>query len=63
MKKLVHTAVYDSLADWEVGFATAHINNPSWQRETGRFSSSPSARAPSRSPRWGIPGHPRAVGH
>jgi hypothetical protein len=22
----VHMAVYDTLADWEVGFATAHIN-------------------------------------
>jgi putative intracellular protease/amidase len=33
--KLVHVAVYDTLADWEVGFATAHINNTMWQREPG----------------------------
>jgi putative intracellular protease/amidase len=32
----VHMAVYDTLADWEVGFATAHINNGLWQREPGR---------------------------
>lgn len=32
----VHTAVYDTMADWEVGFATAHINNGHWQREPGR---------------------------
>ena len=30
-------AVYDTLADWEVGYATAHINNPMWQREPGSF--------------------------
>jgi putative intracellular protease/amidase len=35
--KTVHTAVYDTLADWEVGFATAHINNGEWQREPGRY--------------------------
>jgi putative intracellular protease/amidase len=33
----VHTAVYDTLADWEVGYATAHINSGQWQREPGRF--------------------------
>jgi putative intracellular protease/amidase len=33
----VHMAVYDTLADWEVGFATAHINKQSWQREPGRY--------------------------
>jgi putative intracellular protease/amidase len=33
----VHMAVYDTLADWEVGFATAHINNGEWQREPGRY--------------------------
>ena len=35
--KTVHMAVYDTLADWEVGYATAHINNPMWQREPGSF--------------------------
>jgi putative intracellular protease/amidase len=33
----VHMAVYDTLADWEVGFATAHINKESWQRQPGRY--------------------------
>lgn len=36
-QQIVHTAVYDTMADWEVGFATAHINNPAWQREPGCF--------------------------
>ncbi|MPY93968.1 MAG: glutamine amidotransferase [Acidimicrobiia bacterium] len=33
--RTVHLAVYDTLADWEVGHATAHINNGNWQREPG----------------------------
>jgi putative intracellular protease/amidase len=33
----VHLAVYDTLADWEVGFATAHINGGAWQREPDRY--------------------------
>ena len=33
----VHLAVYDTLADWEVGHATAHINNREWQRTPGRY--------------------------
>jgi putative intracellular protease/amidase len=33
----VHTAIYDTLADWEVGFATAHVNKSSWQRQPGRY--------------------------
>jgi putative intracellular protease/amidase len=33
--KTVHMAVYDTFADWEVGFATAHINNGAWQRHAG----------------------------
>lgn len=33
----VHLAVYDTLSDWEVGLATAHINNGRWQREPGRW--------------------------
>lgn len=37
MTETVHTAVYDSLADWEVGLATAHINNGKWHREPGRY--------------------------
>ncbi|THV29108.1 DJ-1/PfpI family protein [Glycomyces paridis] len=37
MTRNVHVAVYDDLADWEVGYATAHINNGQWQREPGRY--------------------------
>ena len=33
----VHTAVYDTLADWEVGLAIAHINRRQWQRRPGRY--------------------------
>nr|WP_040799241.1 DJ-1/PfpI family protein [Nocardia higoensis] len=33
----VYAAVYDTLADWETGAATAHINNPAWQVEPGRY--------------------------
>jgi putative intracellular protease/amidase len=28
----VHVAIYDTLADWEVGLATAHLNSPQRQR-------------------------------
>ncbi|MEV0249425.1 type 1 glutamine amidotransferase family protein [Nocardia sp. NPDC050712] len=35
--KTVHAAVYDTLADWEIGAATAHINNPEWQLAPGTF--------------------------
>ncbi|WP_327110671.1 glutamine amidotransferase [Nocardia sp. NBC_01730] len=35
--KTVHLAVYDTLADWEVGAATAHINKSSWHREPGTW--------------------------
>jgi putative intracellular protease/amidase len=34
----VHLAVYDTLADWETGYATAHINKPLWHKTPGRFS-------------------------
>lgn len=37
MTQYVHMAVYDNLADWEVGYATAHINSADWQREPGRY--------------------------
>lgn len=33
----VHLAVYDGLSDWETGHAVAHINNPDYQREPGRY--------------------------
>lgn len=34
----VHLAVYDTLADWEAGYAIAHINKPLWHKSPGRFS-------------------------
>lgn len=33
----VHLAVYDTLADWEPGYAVAHLNRPLWHRTPGRF--------------------------
>jgi hypothetical protein len=35
--RAVHLAVYAGLADWEAGYAIAHIRDPQWQREHGRF--------------------------
>jgi len=34
----VHVAVFDTLADWELGYATAHIRRHQWQRQPGRYS-------------------------
>ncbi len=34
----VHVAVFDTLADWEIGYATAHIRCDQWQRAPGRYS-------------------------
>lgn len=33
----VYLYVFDTLADWEPGFALAGINNPAWQAQPGRF--------------------------
>src|SRR6185312_10666239 len=38
MPSTVHVAVFDTFADWEVGYAAAHIRSSSWQREPGRYS-------------------------
>jgi putative intracellular protease/amidase len=35
--ELVHLAVYDTMADWEPGYAISRINNPLWQRSPDRF--------------------------
>ena len=35
--KTVHMAIYPLLADWEVGHATAHINNGRWQKHPGLY--------------------------
>lgn len=37
MMKTVHVAVYDGLADWEIGHAIAHIRSPQWQHAPGRY--------------------------
>ena len=37
MTHTVHVAVFDTWADWEIGYATAHLARPSWQRHPGRF--------------------------
>lgn len=33
----VHVAVYDTVADWEIGYLTAHLSNGHHQREPGRY--------------------------
>src|SRR3981081_1351505 len=33
----VYVYVIDTLADWELGHAIAHIAKPSWQRSPGRY--------------------------
>jgi putative intracellular protease/amidase len=33
----VHLYVTDTMADWEPGYAIAHIAKPDWQREPGRY--------------------------
>ena len=33
----VHVAVFDTFADWETGYATAHIHRRDWQREPDRY--------------------------
>ncbi|QQQ77705.1 DJ-1/PfpI family protein [Saccharothrix sp. 6-C] len=33
----VHLALYDTLADWEFGYATAQINLPQFQKAPGRY--------------------------
>ena len=35
--KTVHLAVYDTLADWEFGYATAQINTPQFQKVPGLY--------------------------
>jgi putative intracellular protease/amidase len=35
--KTVYVGVYDDWADWEVGYAIAHIGKAQWQREPGRY--------------------------
>ncbi len=37
MKQIVHLFVFDTLADWETGYAIAGINNPDAQANPGRY--------------------------
>ena len=37
MSQPVHLFVFDTLSDWEPGFAIAGINSPEWQRDPGRY--------------------------
>jgi putative intracellular protease/amidase len=36
-KQIVHLFVFNTLADWETGFAVAGINNPDMQKHPGRY--------------------------
>ena len=36
-QQTVHLFVFDTLADWETGFAVAGLNNPAFQSQPGRF--------------------------
>lgn len=36
-KQIVHLFVFNTLADWETGFAIAGINNPDMQKQPGRY--------------------------
>ena len=35
--KIVHVALYDTLADWEVGHAVAHLRSADYQHTPGRY--------------------------
>ena len=37
MMSTVHIAVFDGLADWEIGYLSAHLGNGDHQREPGRW--------------------------
>jgi putative intracellular protease/amidase len=37
MTETVHLAVYDTMADWEPGYAISQINAATWQRDPGRY--------------------------
>ena len=36
-KQIVHLFVFNTLADWETGYAVAGINNPDMQKQPGRY--------------------------
>lgn len=36
-RRTVYLAVYDTLADWEIGYAVACLNDPQWHAEPGEW--------------------------
>lgn len=36
-RETVHLAIYDTMADWETGYAVAHIQSPEFQKTPGRY--------------------------
>lgn len=36
-KEIIHLAIYNTMADWEVGYVVAHLNSPEFQKISGRF--------------------------
>lgn len=36
-KETIHLAVYDTMADWEVGYVVAHLNSADFQKTPGRY--------------------------
>src|SRR5689334_21038189 len=36
-QETIHLFVFDTLADWEPGFAVAGLNNPAFQAQPGRY--------------------------
>lgn len=37
VQESVHLFVFDTLSDWEFGYAVAGINNPAFQSRPGRY--------------------------
>lgn len=36
-KETIHVAIYDTMADWEIGYAVAHIQSLEFQKTPGRY--------------------------
>lgn len=36
-REIIHLAIYNTMADWEVGYVIAHVNSPEFQKNPGRF--------------------------
>lgn len=44
MPRFIDVILFDTLADWEIGHALAHLNDPRWQVEPGRYQVRTAAR-------------------